>query len=120
MRKKSLEKMDTIEKLRYGFDWAKFVQTELPDLAKQLPEFDDGFMLDSRVTDSLRSCMLMFYKNDVKVARVFFASGYGRDFMADLREQLSGNILVGRGNDGIPYAESARASDFTGKIVLGN
>lgn len=106
MKTLDLDKILTMDDLRYSFDWLTFCKS-FPILNKLTSQSDDAFLLDTRVTDDLRVCQIIFLKEEEKIGQLFFSSGFGRVFQNDLRDQIANIKEVVNGNDIICYSANA-------------
>ena len=104
---KRLDNISTMDDLRYSFDWLTFCKS-FPKLNKITNQADNAFLLDTRITDSVRLCQILFLKEKEKIGRLFFKSGFGRNFQKDLTDQIL-NIKEVANNDNIVcYSANAR------------
>ena len=106
MKTLDLDNILTMDDLRYSFDWLTFCKS-FPTLNKLTSQSDDAFLLDTRITDNLRLCQIIFLKEKEKIGQLFYSSGFGRNFQKDLTEQIVNIKEVVNGNDIICYSANA-------------
>jgi hypothetical protein len=96
---KRLDNISTMDDLRDSFDWLTFCKS-FPKLNKITDKADDAFLLDTRITDSMRLFQIIFLKEQEKIGQLFYDSGFGRNFQKDLTDQID-NIKEVVNNDNI-------------------
>lgn len=76
------DNIHTMDDVRYSYNWLALAQqfTELDQLTSVS---DNAFMMDDRITSTLRSCRIIFLQGEDIVGHVYFRSSYGCDIIED-------------------------------------